>query len=186
MHPQLDAIAREFRQAQDHLHRLTAAVPAERWNARPAPTRWSVAECVAHLNLTARGFKPEVERALAEGRASARGAPPRYRRDPLGWFLWRVMAPPVRLMRVKTAPAFVASMLAGREELVAEFDRLQEEQIGWVAAADGLDLARLRVSSPFDARAKYNLYSCLSILPRHQERHIWQAEQSLADLGKVD
>jgi hypothetical protein len=31
--------------------------------------------------------------------------------------------------------------------------------------------------SPFAPGVRYNLYSTLSILPRHQERHLWQAEQ---------
>lgn len=41
-------------------------------------------------------------------------------------------------------------------ELLAEFDRLQQEQIAWVRAADGLPLRTLWVPSPFDARVKYN------------------------------
>jgi hypothetical protein len=33
------------------------------------------------------------------------------------------------------------------------------------------------VQSPFNEKVKYNLYSCLTILPPHQHRHLWQAEQ---------
>lgn len=45
--------------------------------------------------------------------------------------------------------------------------------------ADGLPPGCLRIASPFDARLRYNLYSALSILPRHQRRHLWQAERAL-------
>ena len=38
-------------------------------------------------------------------------------------------------------------------------------------------LGRLWIISPFDARIRYNAYACLTILPRHQHRHLWQAEQ---------
>jgi len=62
-------------------------------------------------------------------------------------------------------------------QLVGEFDRLQAAQLSCLAAADGLPLGRLWIRSPFDRRIRYNVFSCLTILPRHQQRHLWQAEQ---------
>ena len=32
--------------------------------------------------------------------------------------------------------------------------------------------------APIDARARYNLFAALGIVPRHQHRHLWQAEQT--------
>lgn len=178
MHPPLQVIADELRAAQARLHRLAESVPREHWPTRPAPGRWSAAECVAHLNLTAIAFRAPVQRALEEGRRRGRTVRGRYRRDPIGWLLWRTMPPPVRF-KVKTASPFVPQASRPLEELVVEFDRLQEEQLAWVKDADGLPAGRLWTPSPFNPRVKYNLYSCLSILPRHQERHLWQAEQAL-------
>lgn len=86
------------------------------------------------------------------------------------------MGPPVR-MRTKTAAAFVPTAVHSVSELIEEFERLQEEQLQRLARADGLSLNDVRVTSPFNANVKYNLYSCLSILPRHEHRHLWQAEQ---------
>jgi hypothetical protein len=37
---------------------------------------------------------------------------------------------------------------------------------------------RLRIRSPFDSRLRYNLYSCLTIIPAHQRRHLAQAEEA--------
>lgn len=177
MHPQLQAIADDLHGARDRLRRLAATVPEPLWTRRPDPHRWSVAECVAHLNLTSAAYLPLLDSALAEARALREPAPRRYRRDPLGWLLWSVMAPPVR-MRVRTTAPFVPEATASPQELVREFDHLQEEQLRRVEQADGLPLGKVRVPSPFDARVKYNLYACLGILPRHQHRHLWQAEQA--------
>jgi hypothetical protein len=47
----------------------------------------------------------------------------------------------------------------------------------WGAQADGLPLTAVRVTSPFNPRARHNLYACFTILPRHQHRHLWQAER---------
>ena len=184
MHPQLEVIVDEFREAQSRLTELANEVPAALWSARPAPTSWSVAECVAHLNLTSRAFLPHIRDGLRRAREIPGPAPRRYRRDPLGWLLWRTMGPPVRL-RVGTAAPFVPVDTPGPESLIPEFEALQREQIECVEAADGLPLNRVRIASPFDERVHYNLYSCLSILPRHQLRHLWQAERAASTLSPL-
>ena len=176
MHPQLLAVAGEFRAAQQRLHALAARIPPEQWAVRPAPDRWSVAECVEHLNLTSRAYIPLIESALGQARTLGTPAPRRYRRDPIGWLLWRMMPPPVR-HRTKTVPAMVPGADTAPAALLAEFDRLQAEQLRLTEAADGLPIHRVRIASPFGP-VKYNAFSALTILPVHQERHIWQAEQA--------
>jgi DinB superfamily len=180
---QLAVLRDEFLTARQRLHELAAAVPDDLWARRPAPAQWSVAECVAHLNLTAARYEPIVGPALDEARRLRVPAPARYRRDPIGWVLWRTMGPPVR-WKATTAAAFVPTSAASKQELLEEFDRWQAVQLQWVEAADGLPIHRVRIRSPFDARVRYNLFSCLAILPRHQERHIWQGWQALRALGR--
>ncbi len=176
MHPQLEALAEEFLEALDRLHLLAERVAANRWAYRPDPRRWSVAECVAHLNLSSAAYLPLLERAVAESRALGGPAPRKHRHNPVGWLLWRSMGPPVRL-RTRTTAAFVPVATGAVTELVGEFERLQEAQVALLRAANDLPLARVMVTSPFNARVRYNLYSCFAILARHQHRHLWQAEQ---------
>ena len=176
MHRQLQEVTDEFKAAQGRLHYLAATIPESRWHPRPDPTRWSMAECVEHLNLTAAAYLPLLRSALERGRADGSPAPRRYRRDPVGWLMWRMAGPPVR-RRVRTTSSFIPSANRPLSQLLEEFDGLQAAQIDCVSAADGLPLGRLWISSPFDPRIRYNVYSCLTILPRHQQRHLWQAEQ---------
>jgi hypothetical protein len=177
MQAQLEAIVAEFESALERIHVLQDRVPAAAWARRPAPERWSPAECVAHLNLTSAAFLPLLRKGLEEARRIGRAAPTRYRRDFFGWMIWRSLGTPGRF-RTKTTAAFVPSGQRSASELVAEFGRLQAAQIACVREADGLPLQRVKLVSPFDARVRYNLYSALSILPRHQHRHLWQAEQA--------
>ena len=181
MHPQLQLIADEFVAAQERLHRLAAAVPEALWTARHDPARWSVGECVAHLNLTAEAYLPLIRQGIAEGKALGRTTAVRFRRDPVGWLLWRTARPPVR-HRVRTTAPFVPSGREPRAPTLDTFDRLQAEQVRSVQEAEGLPLDRIRITSPFNARLRYSLFSCFTILPRHQQRHIWQAEQVLEGL----
>ena len=78
MHPQLQLVVAEFAAAQERLHRLAAAVPDEWWAVRPAPARWSIGECVAHLDLTAEAYLPLIRRGIAEGRALGRAPAARF------------------------------------------------------------------------------------------------------------
>jgi hypothetical protein len=176
MHSQLRTITAEFDSAQVRLHELVRRVPEPHWYQRPEPDRWSMSECVAHLNLTSEASVPLLQAAIEQGRSSGRSAPARYHRDPVGWLLWRTQGPPVR-HRVKTTAPFIPRGGLPLDRLVAEFDRWQQVLVACVGAADGLDLGRLWIRSPFNRRIRYNAYACLSILPRHQHRHLWQAEQ---------
>lgn len=176
MHPQLQDIEAEFLAAQDRLNRLAQSVVAEQWRVRRDPARWSVAECVAHLNLTSRAYLPVLDDAVARARALAGASPRRYRRDFAGWALWRSLGPPARF-RFKTPSAFVPEATPEAPDLVAEFTELQTAQLGYLRACDGLPLVNIKVASPFEARMHYNLFACFSIIPRHQHRHLWQAER---------
>ena len=120
---------------------------------------------------------PLLRPGLEDARRLQRSAGGRYRRDVIGWLLWRTISSPGRF-KTKTIPAFVPSGDRPAEELVREFERLQAEQIAVARAADGLPIDRVKMTSPFDARVRYNIFSGLSILARHQHRHLWQAEQA--------
>jgi hypothetical protein len=167
--------------AQARLHRLVSTLPDERWAARADPARWSVAECVAHLNLTSRAYPERLRAALNEARALGLGAPRRYRQDFAGWLLSLFTGPlprigGLRFGRMPTKASFVPTGDQPRAEVITEFDRLQAEQIAIVRESDGLPIDRVKITSPFDDRMRYNVYSALVILPSHQHRHLEQAE----------
>lgn len=177
---QLGNIAGQFERAQERLHRVVDAVPVERWGVRSDPARWSVAECVAHLNLTGHAYIPMLQVALAEAKALGEPAPRRYRRDVAGWLVSLFVGPTPRvgrsaLGRARTLAAFVPSGELPRDVVLREFDRLQAEQISLTRAAEGLPIHRVWMTSPFNKKLRYSAYSAFALLPRHQERHINQA-----------
>jgi hypothetical protein len=181
VHLQLADIAEQLDTALARFRRLVAATPDASWSARRDPMSWSVAECVAHLNLTSRAYVPALRKALDEARTVGAPAPRHYRRTMMGWMLSATTGPlpaigRVRIGRVRTAPAFVPQGDLPKAALVADFEGLQRDQFAIVREADGLPLDRVRVPSAFVERVSYDAYSALLILPRHQHRHLQQAE----------
>ena len=72
--------------------------------------------------------------------------------------------------------------MRAKAEAFGEFSSLQSKLIDLLHEADGLDLKKIRLISPFDKRVKYNLYSAFRIVVAHQRRHLWQAEKAIADV----
>lgn len=179
MNPQIGALVDELQAATAGFAALAETTDPRDWARRPAEGSWSAAECLAHLNLTSEAYLPGLQDGIQQARRLGRPAPGRYRRDPLGWLLWKTMGPPVRL-RVRTAAAFVPTADLAPAELLERFEDLQAELAACLRDADGLPIHRVRVTSPFDARVRYNLFSALSVVPRHQLRHLWQAERAVA------
>jgi hypothetical protein len=183
MHAELAAIEQELESALVRLHDLRAKVPPEIWKRRPATGRWSPGECVAHLNLSSASMVPlvragiEEARRIGAARRSGRSAPARYRRDVVGWLLWKGLGPG-KGFKTRTIPAWVPSGDSHPDQLVAEFERWQTQQIALAREAEGLPIDAVKITSPVDARARYNVFAALSIIARHQHRHLWQAEQA--------
>jgi hypothetical protein len=173
---QLAAIVRDVETAQERLERFAHDTHSRTWNTRPAPGQWSPAECIAHLNLCSAAILPVVRAAIAAasrqpGRAS------HYRRDALGWIVSHLVAPSGGV-KLKTAARFEPAPEHDVPTLLREFARHQAELVACVRAADGLPIDRITVVSPFDARLSYNLYAALTLVPRHQHRHLLQAERA--------
>lgn len=182
MHVQLADISSSLETALERLRRLAGATPEQEWGKRPDPMAWSVAECIAHLNLTSRAYVPLLLKALDEARALGGVAPSHYRRSLFGFVISATTGPlprlgGIRLGRAKTMPAFVPTGDLPKSTIVAEFEALQRDQLTIVRDANGLPLDRVRVQSAFVPTVTYDAYSALLILPRHQHRHLDQAER---------
>jgi hypothetical protein len=177
VHAQLEAIVSDFESAGTRVHALDRGLAAEVWHRRPSAGPWSAAECVAHLNLTAEAMLPRFRTGLDEARRLGQAAPAVYRRDLMGWMIWRSLKPGGG-MKTRTAASFVPSADRSPRELLADFDRLQADLIAVTRQSDGLPLQLVKVPSPFNERARYNLYSALTITAIHELRHLLQAERA--------
>ena len=181
MHSQLIQVMDALAHAEERLEKLADQVPDDRWNVRSAPGRWSAAECVAHLNLTNAAFEPRVRRAIEDARKLPRVTRGEYRRDMVGRIFGSMVGPlPMigrfRIGRVKTTADFIPQGSLPKQDLVAEFKRLHVALEEMVRESDGLAIDKVRITSPFGEKVHYNLYSTFVMIPRHDERHLQQAE----------
>ena len=174
---QLDEVKAQFDAATARARQLLTGNSADVLTRRPQADRWSPADCVAHLTLTNQHYPPLLRGALEQ--APAGDGP--YGMDFRGRMLRWILEPPYR-SGVKTMPSMEPQAGEPPEQVLAAFLASQEEILRLLVAARGKALEKATITSPFSKRMRYNAYSCFQVLAAHERRHLWQAEQVLAQM----
>lgn len=167
---QVAAVEADFRD-------LVSGLDGGAFNWREAPGRWSIGECVAHLNTTGRQYLAGIDDAIGDARSRGATATGPFRYGWLGSTFVRLSEPPAKI-KVKAPKVFVPPPDVELEAASAEFLRLQGEIRERLRAADGLDLARVKAVSPVSARIRFSLYHAFALVVAHERRHLWQARRA--------
>lgn len=190
MQRQLADIVKGFERAQARLEKLADNIAEAAWQERTEPNHWSVAECVAHLNLTSDAYIPRIRAAITEAKAMKSPRATKYERDLAGAFFGMMVGPipmlgRIRIGKVKTTQDFIPTGSHPKQLTLANFKKDQDTLIALVREGDGLPLDRVKIKSPFGEKISYNCYSAFVILHRHEHRHLDQA-QLVWGTGKND
>lgn len=149
---------------------------------RPSPKRWSVAECLNHLNVTVTKYLPRIEAMIAEGRAGGRTGRGPFRHPFVGtWFIRMLEPPPRRRLRVPGVFAPLPGVPVA--SLLPEYERLRGVLLERIRESDGLDLAALQTASPAARYFTLTLGQCFGALAAHDRRHLWQARAASEEAG---
>jgi hypothetical protein len=174
--PEIDAFRTEFERLSAHADALVAPLSEEQFTWQPAPGIWSVAECIEHLNVTARLYLPKLDEAIADAIRRGRYAEGPFHYNWIGRFVVGSMEPPARL-RMKAPAAFHPPPQRSRHEIMAAFRAYQVQFIDRLRQANGLDLASAKVQSPASKWIRLPLGSGFALIGAHERRHLWQAER---------
>ena len=179
---------RELLDAGDEAQAVAGGLAPDQLRWRPADDRWSIAECLEHLVLTGEVYLGALDEVIERGRSRGRTAGGRYRPSRIGRWVARSLEPPPGLKL--PAPGMVRPELEpaeawgdGRGDPLTAFLDLRKGFRERLLAADGLDLGRIRMSSPFFALVRFDLGSAFRIVAAHERRHLWQARQVRATEG---
>lgn len=176
-------MAAEARRQRALVAEMTAPLDAEAMAWRLAARKWSVGQCLDHLTLMNRIYLDTVDEVLRPARQGAQDArsPRRGRRDRHGWMgdmFVRTLEPPPRL-RTPTFPRTTPAAQRDRDVVIEEFLATQDRLALTIDAAGDLDLAAVRMRSPFMRMLRLSLGQAFGAMLAHNRRHIWQAERVL-------
>jgi hypothetical protein len=150
---------------------LPLSLEQVRW--RPGPSRWSIAECLDHLNRTFSLYQPKIDQAIAH--ASREGfsfGPAQELRE---FEYLRHCEPPVQV-RMASPPVLIPSPAVDTDFLADFFHDVRDRYADAIRRASGLDLARVAIWDPIFPCVP-SLRGTLALLAAHDRRHLWQAER---------
>lgn len=180
--PEIDELRRQFEQASADADVIVTDLRDEQFNWRPALDAWSIAECLDHLNATARNYLPALDEAIAEAiRKGVYGIGP-FRYAWLGSVIVRLCEPPPPF-RVRSPRLFLPAPNRARNQIMAAHRAYQVQFIDRLRQANGLDLGRVRVRAPMNKWLRFSLGSGFAFMAAHERRHLWQARQIIAMKG---
>ena len=147
---------------------------------RPRPDKWSVGEHLAHLLLTNEPYLDAIAASVRAAKESGLTGSGPYRYSWAGNLFVRSMEPPPRL-RMRTTRGLVPIPARPKADLIRAFSAVQDRLVQELEAADGVDLARATMRSPFLRMLKLSAGQAFSVLLAHNRRHLWHIRQILAD-----
>ncbi len=164
-----------------HLESITTGLSPEQFNWRPETGRWSIGECIGHLNIVNAGDLAPLRAAIESGRARGLTGEGQYRYGYLSRKFIASMDVPVK-NKFKAPKSYLPPGNAEPETAIAEYARVGAELRKLAVSANGLNLARVKTEMPALPRplrlfVKMALGARLTLLTTHDRRHLWQAEQ---------
>ena len=145
-------------------------------NWTPEPGQWSVAQCLDHTNITNDKLSEKIDIAIKSARASGMLSEGPFTYGFVArWFL-RLLLPPVK-RRFKAPKGAQPGVRRAAADVVPKWEKTHHRLTDQLKDSDGIDLARTKVSSPFNNLLKYPLGMAFWIQTAHDRRHLWQARQ---------
>jgi len=174
--PELEEYRNQFESIAEQTKALTSGLTEAQFNWRPGPQAWSIEECLGHLIIVGQTEIKLLDSAIrkAKARGNTGKGPFRY-----GFFdrtALRLTEPPVR--RKFSAPRrFQPVHGQPITAIVPTYLHLQSQFIGLVEQSEGLDLVRVKVTTPITRLLKLSLGIMLAQQAAHERRHLEQARR---------
>lgn len=184
MHEQLERYRSEFLSLKEEATALATRVDEDVLRRPPDSDAWSVAQIFDHMNTAGWLLLNSLEQAIQDAREDGPYGDPPFRYGFISRWFVRSMEPSSGW--TFTAPSVFEPERAGTlypGETMEEFRALQDQFAACVVDADGLDLRRLRVSSPAVPLLRISVGAWFEATVAHERRHLKQARDVLRAHG---
>jgi hypothetical protein len=169
----VQSTSRDIADSRRRAHALIDAVSADQLMRRPDPGKWSIAECLAHLNITAETVQKFMVHGIERGKQEKKFGGGPFSIGPKGRLLVWIAEPPpkfrIRAPKNVRPPATIDDPL----QLLPTFLRAQDEWERLMHEQEGLNLAKIKVGQ---GAFRVRLAAALPWMMAHQRRHLLQAE----------
>jgi hypothetical protein len=173
---EIDEFRRQFEQISADADGLVTPLGEDQFMWKPAPHKWSIAECLEHMNATARSYLPAIDEGIADAIRHGAYAEGPFHYSIVGRLFSRLMEPPARF-RMRAPEDKQPGPQRPKRETLAGFRAYQVQYVDRLRQANGIDLSRSCVRSPIASWIRIPLGSAFASMAAHERRHLWQARR---------
>lgn len=153
-------------------------------NWKPGPQRWSIAECLEHLNLYGDFYHDVFAEAIQRGLQQGLAPQPTYQPGWLGNYFAQSMLP--RDGKVANKMATFKDKDPAQSHLppgvIPRFLEQQARLLRLLEEAQQVDLGRVRIPISISTWIKLKLGDGLRFVINHNQRHLQQAQDVYAEI----
>ncbi|TYZ09553.1 DinB family protein [Hymenobacter lutimineralis] len=175
----LDQLEQSVRQAQEVTNARFRPLDVQELNRRPGPGKWSVGQCLEHLNIMGGHYLPDMMRRVRLARQQGSRPAEQVKHGYFGRKLVEAMRVPASEKPLKAPQQYAPSGSRLPRTVVEVFGRQLDELLRIIAVAREVNANRVRIPNPVIPLLRLRLTDQLEALVLHLERHLLQAGQVL-------
>jgi uncharacterized damage-inducible protein DinB len=166
-----ESLLKNLAESRERLLRMAQGLSREQLHHRPAPGRWTVAECVEHIAVVEERVLGSIQKTLATGPDSSKRSAMEGQDDVL------VANVADRVTRIQAPDVLAPTGRWPDEQLLQEFEAARQQTRDF-AASTSADLRRHFYKHP--VIGELDLYQWLLLIAAHCDRHRAQSEEVMA------
>ena len=174
-----DGLTAELAALREVMQRRFRPLTDDQLNHRPRPDKWSVGQCLEHLNIVGGLYLPAIARKLKQARE--RGSTPAtvVKRGFIGRKMTQAMRAPASQKSLKAPQQYAPSGSRLPRTVVEVFSRQLDELTELLKQARHINANAVRVPNPIVPLLRLRLTDVVEMLVAHLQRHVAQAERVL-------
>ncbi|GGG31227.1 DinB family protein [Hymenobacter glacieicola] len=175
----LDSLATELQRVREITNRRFRPLTDDQLNRGPGPGKWSVGQCLEHLNIVGGLYLPVMSRKIKA--AKERGSKPAELvvHGFFGQKMTEAMRVPATEKAMKTPQQYAPSGSRLPRTVLEVFSRQLDELDNLIVQAREINANTVRIPNPIIPLLLPRLTDALELLVEHMKRHILQAERVL-------
>jgi len=150
-------------------------LPLHKLNYKISKDKWSILECIEHLNLYGNYYLPEIEKTI---QFSKENPAKKFKSGILGNYFVKIMEPKAKLNAMKT---FVDKNPCGSELDERVFEKFFNQQKMFrkqLEQTKKVNLSKNKITTSISKLLKLKLGDTFRFINAHNNRHILQAEKN--------
>ena len=144
-------------------------------NWKPGSKIWSIGECIKHLVIINELYLKKMKEFVIKDTSNP-NEDFNYSQSFIGKLLTK-RVDPENFKKLKTFKVFDPLVSSSSKSVVQDYALIMKGFIEMVKDMNGINLKKIKFSSPVSKSIRLNLGDPLIFIPKHDERHLVQAER---------